>query len=108
MHKLCENLLEISHNTSEVALMKEKFEFTVFKFEGMTDDYSQYVTLQEEAAVHHLYIEHKTRSDIVITKCLEYVEQDETSTEASSEALDDFFYNSLYYSKESKPGTRLP
>ena len=74
----------------------------------MTDEYSQYVTLQVQAAAHHLYIEHKTRADIVITKCLEYVEQDETSTETSSEALDGFFDNSSYYSKESKPITRLP
>ena len=62
----------------------------------------------EQAAAHHLYIEHKARADIVITKCLEYVEQNEMSTEASSEALDDFFDNSSYYSKESKPITRLP
>ena len=102
------SLLEIPHNTREVALMKEKLEFAVFNLERITDEYSQYVTLQDQAAAHHLYIEHKTRADIVITKCLEYVEQDETSTEASSEALDGFFDNSSYYSKESKPITRLP
>ena len=102
------NLLEIPHNTREVALMKEKLEFAVFKLERITDEYSQYLTLQEQAAAHHLYIEHKARADIVITKCLEYVEQDEMSTEASSEALDDFFDNRSYYSKESKPITRLP
>ena len=102
------NLLEIPHNTWEVALMKEKLEFAVFKLERITDEYSQYVTLEEQAAAHHLYIEHKTRADIVITKCLEYVEQNETLTEASSEPLDDFFDNSSYYSKESKPITRLP
>ena len=62
---------------------------------------------QEETSDHHFYTEHKTRADIVIAKCLEYVEQNETSTEASSEALDDFFNNSSYYSKESKPITRL-
>ena len=102
------NLHEIPHNTREVALMKEKLEFVVFKLECITDEYSQYVTLEEQAAAHHLYIEHKTRADIVITKCLEYVEQNEMSTEASSEALDDIFDNSSYYSKESKPITRLP
>ena len=42
------NLFEIPHNTREGALMEEKLEF-------------------------HLYIEHKTCADIVITKCLEYV-----------------------------------
>ena len=35
---------------------------------------------QEETSAHHLYTEHKTRADIVIAKCLEYVEQNETST----------------------------
>ena len=102
------NLLEIPHKTREVAFMKEKNEFSVFKLERITDEYSQYVTLEEQAAAHHLYREHKTPADIVITKCLEYVEQNETSTEASSEALDDFFDNSSYHSKESKPITRLP
>ena len=50
------------------------------------------------------------QSVTVITKwdVTEYVEQNETSTEASSEALDDFFENSSYYSKERKPITRLP
>ena len=76
------------------ALMKEKLEFAVFKLARITDEYSQYVTLEEQAAAHHLYIEHKTRADIVITKCLEYVEQNESSTDSSSEALDDFFDNS--------------
>ena len=99
-------MLEIPHKTREVALMKEKLQFAVFKLEHITDEYSQYVTLEEQAAAHHLYIEHKTRADI--TTCLEYVEQNETSTEACSEALDDFFDNSSYYSKESKPITRLP
>ena len=56
----------------------------------------------------HFYIEHKTRADIVIIKCVEYVEQNETSAEASSEVLDDFFDNSSYCSKESKPITPLP
>ena len=88
------NLFEIPHNTREVALMKEKLEFAVFKLACITDEYSQYVTLEEQAAAHHLYIEHKTRADIVITKCLEYVEQNESSTDSSSEALDDFFDNS--------------
>ena len=78
-------------------MMKKKIEFPVFKLERITDEYSQYVILEKQAAAHHLYIEHKTCADIVITKCLEYVEQNETSTEASSEALDDF---SSYYSKE--------
>ena len=59
----------IPHNTREVALMKEKLEFPVFELECITDEYSQYVT-DEQAAAHHLYIEHKTREDIVITKCL--------------------------------------
>ena len=49
--------------------MKEKLEFPVFELECITDEYSQYVT-DEQAAAHHLYIEHKTREDIVITKCL--------------------------------------
>ena len=31
--------------------------------------------MEEQASAHQLYIEHKTRADIVITKCLEYVEQ---------------------------------
>ena len=35
---------------------------------------------QEETSAHHFYTEHKTRADIVIAKCLEYVEQNETST----------------------------
>ena len=35
-------------------------------------------TLEEQAAAYHLYIEHETRPDIVTTKCLEYVEQNET------------------------------
>ena len=66
------NLLEIPHNTKEVALMKEKLGFAVFKLEHITHEYSQYVT------------------------------------EASSEAFDDFFDNSSYYSKESKPIAWLP
>ena len=49
--------------------MKEKLEFLVFELECITDEYSQYVT-DEQAAAHQLYIEHKTREDIVITKCL--------------------------------------
>ena len=101
------NLLEIPHDTREVALMKEKLELAVFKLECITDEYSQYVTLIEQAAAHHLYIEHKTRAYIVINKCLEYVEPNETSTEASSEVLDNFFDNSSYCSEESKPITRL-
>ena len=101
------NLLEIPHDTREVALMKEKLKFAVFKLEHITDEYSQYVTLIEQAAAHHLYIEHKTSAYIVITKCLEYVEPNETSTEASSEALDNFFDNCSYCSEESKPITRL-
>ena len=96
------------HNPREVALMKENLEFSVFKLEHITDTYSQYVTLEEQATAHHLYIEHKTRADIVITKCLEYVEQNERSTKASSEALDDFFNKSSYYSKKSKRITQLP
>ena len=94
-------MLEIPHNTGEVALMKEKLEFAVFKLERITDGY--YVKFEEQTAAHHLYAEHKTRADIVITKCLEFVEQNETATEASSKALDDFFDNSSYYFKESKP-----
>ena len=35
------NLLEIPHNKREVALMKEKLEFAVFKLERITDEYSQ-------------------------------------------------------------------
>ena len=35
------NLLEIPHNAREVALMKEKLEFAVFKLERITDEYSQ-------------------------------------------------------------------
>ena len=101
-------MIEILHNMREVTLIKEELEFAVFKLERITDQYSQHVTLEEQSAAHHLYIEHKTRADIVITKCLEYVEQNETSTEPSSEALDNFFDNSSYYSKESKPITRLP
>ena len=101
------NLLEIPHSAREVALMKEKLEFAVLKLEHITDEYSQYVTLEEQAAAHHLYTEHKTRAHVII-KCLEYVEQNETSTEASSEELDDFFDNISCYSKESKPITRLP
>ena len=58
--------------------MKEKLEFAVFKLERLTEEHSQYVILEEQAAVHHLYIDHKTRADKVITKCLEYVEQSET------------------------------
>ena len=80
------NLLEIPHDTREVALMKEKLEFAVFKLERITDKYSQYVTLEEQVAAHHLYTEHKFRADIV---------------------LDDFVNNSSYYSKESKPIIRL-
>ena len=68
------NLLEIPHNTRDVALMKEKLEFAVFKLGRIANEYSQYVTLQEQAAAHHLHREHKTRADIVITKCLEHVE----------------------------------
>ena len=102
------NFLEIPHNTREVALMKEKLEFAVLKLERITEEYSQYVTLEEQATAYHLYIEHKTRAEIVITKFLEYVEQNETLTEASSEALDDFFDNSSYFFKESKPITQLP
>ena len=66
----------------------------MFKLERITDENSQYVTLEKQADAHRLYIEHKTRAYIVITKCLEYVEENETSTEASSEALDEFFDNS--------------
>ena len=40
-----------------VALMKEKLEFAVFKLERITDENSQYVTLVEPAAAHHLYTE---------------------------------------------------
>ena len=80
----------------------------MFKLERITDENSQYVTLEKQADAHHLYIEHKTRAYIVITKCLEYVEENETWTEASSEALDEFFDNSSYYSKESKPIARIP
>ena len=40
-----------------VALMKEKLEFAVFKLERITDENSQYVTLVEQAAAHHLYTE---------------------------------------------------
>ena len=80
----------------------------MFKLEHITEEYSQYVTFEEQAAAHHLYIEHKTCADIVITKCLEYVEQNETSTEASSEALDNFFNDSSYYSKNSKANAQLP
>ena len=80
----------------------------MFKLEHITEEYSQYVTFEEQAAAHHLYIEHKTCADIVITKCLEYVEQNETSPEASSEALDNFFNDSSYYSKNSKANTQLP
>ena len=50
------NLLEIPHNTREVALMKEKLEFAVFKLECITDAYSQYVTLEKQATAHRLYI----------------------------------------------------
>ena len=32
------NLLEIPHNTREVALMKRKFELAVFKLERLTDE----------------------------------------------------------------------
>ena len=99
------NLLEIPHNTREVALMKEKLEFSAFKLERIRDEYSHYVKLQEPAAAHHLYIKHKTCADIVVTKCLEYAEQNETSTKASSEALDDFFDNCSCYFKESEPIT---
>ena len=80
-------MLEIPHNTGEVALMKEKLEFAVFKLERTTDKYSQYVALEEQVAAHHLYTEQKFRADIV---------------------LDDFVNNSSYYSKESKPIIRLP
>ena len=58
------NLLEIPCNMTEVALMNEKLEFTVCKLERITDQYSQYVKLEEQAAAHHLYIEHKTRVQI--------------------------------------------
>ena len=50
----------------------------MFKLERITDENSQYVTLEKQADAHHLYIEHKTRAYIVITKCLEYVEENET------------------------------
>ena len=83
-------MLEIPHDTREVALMKEKLEFAVFKLEHITDEYSQYVTLIEQAAAHHLYIEHKTSAYIVITKCLEYVEPNETSTEQVQKHLTTF------------------
>ena len=49
---------------TEVALMNEKLELTVCKLERITDQYSQYVKLEEQAAAHHLYIEHKTRVQI--------------------------------------------
>ena len=88
--------------------MKEKLEFAVFELERIIDKYNQYVTLEKHTAAHHLYIEHENHADIVITKCLEYVEQNETSTEASSEAFEDFFDNISYWSKESKPITWLP
>ena len=98
-------MLEILHNVREVPLMKDKLEFAVFKLECITGKYSQYDTSKVQAAAHHLYTGHKIRADIVITKCLEYVEENESSTKAISEALDEFF---IYYSKESKPITRLP
>ena len=89
-------MLEIPHNTREVALMKQKLQFVVLKLERIADEYSQYFTSEERAAAHHLYIERKTRAYIIITKCLQYVEQNETSTKANSEALHEFFDNSPY------------
>ena len=56
------NLLEIPHNTRKVALMKEKLEFAVFKLERITHGYSQYVTLEEQAAAHHLYLNLKYKN----------------------------------------------
>ena len=60
------DLLKKPNNFSDVALISEKLEFTLFKIERVTDEYCKYTSSNQQSQAKTLLLENKNRGDIAI------------------------------------------
>ena len=83
---------------SDVALILEKLEFTLFKLERVTDEYCKYASSNQQSHPKTLLLEIKTRREIAIKQCKQYLGREEilSQVETTNLSIDELFDGSFY------------
>ena len=78
----------------------EKLEFALFKLERVTDEYYKYASSNQQSQAEILLIENKTRGEIAIKECKQYLDREEilSQIEITNLSIDEFFDGSSYSS----------
>ena len=101
------DLLKKPNNFSDVALILEKLKFASFKLERVTDEYCKYVSSNQQSQAKTLLLENKTREEIAIKQCKQYLDREEilSQVEITNLSINEFFDGSSYSSSpERSPG----
>ena len=101
------DLLKKPNNFSDVALILEKLKFASFKLERVTDEYCKYVSSNQQSQTKTLLLENKTREEIAIKQCKQYLDREEilSQVEITNLSINEFFDGSSYSSSpERSPG----
>ena len=101
------DLLKKPNNFSDVALILEKLKFASFKLERVTDEYCKYVSSNQQSQAKALLLENKTREEIAIKQCKQYLDREEilSQVEITNLSINEFFDGSSYSSSpERSPG----
>ena len=101
------DLLKKPNNFFDVALILEKLKFASFKLERVTDEYCKYVSSNQQSQAKTLLLENKTREEIAIKQCKQYLDREEilSQVEITNLSINEFFDGSSYSSSpERSPG----
>ena len=101
------DLLRKPNNFSDIALISEKLEFDLFKLEGVINECCKYASRNQQVQVKTLLLDNKTRGEIAIKQCKQYLDREEilSQFEITNLSMDEFFDGSSYSSSpESSSG----
>ena len=92
------------NNFSDVALISEKLEFTLFKIERVTNEYCKYTSSNQQSQAKTLLLENKNRGEIAIKQCKQYLDREAilSQVQITNLSIDEFFDGSSYSSSPER------
>ena len=98
------DLLKKPNSFSDVALISEKLEFSLFKLERVTDENCKYASSNQQSQAKTLLLESKNRGEKAIKQCKQYLDREEilSQVEITNLSIDEFFDGSSYSSSPER------
>ena len=72
------DLLKRPNNFSDVALIGEKLEFSLFKLERVTVEYCKFASSNQQSLEKTLLLEYRNRGEIAIKQCKQFLDREDS------------------------------